>query len=108
MNFAHFYCIMSKSPRTIIKLHLYFFAISLLFYTRLEAQKNIQHFVFFNLDRDRIQEQSFLEAENIAGAQLKYTWRELEPTKGNYDFQSIQKDLDFSKRLVVCQVLNAG
>ncbi len=59
------------------------------------AQKNIGNYVFFNIDRHRIQEKSFLETKKLVGAQLKYTWKELEPEKDQYDFSEIEKDLDF-------------
>ncbi len=54
-----------------------------------------RHYVFFEFDRHRIQESGFLEHPMIEGAQLKYSWRELEPGPGEYDFSSIQADLDF-------------
>lgn len=56
-----------------------------------------EHFVFFNRDRERITDASFLETTTIAGAQLKYTWRELEPVKDEYDFAAIRHDLKFLK-----------
>jgi hypothetical protein len=59
------------------------------------AQKSIENFIFFDIQRDRIQESSFLKTEKFAGAQLKYTWKELEPLKDNYDFLNIRNDLDF-------------
>ena len=37
------------------------------------------HYVFFNRDRERISDVAFLETKPFEGAQLKYTWRELEP-----------------------------
>ncbi|MBS1826702.1 MAG: hypothetical protein JST93_15405 [Acidobacteria bacterium] len=68
----------------------------------LEAQS---HYVFFNRDRQRIRETSFLQARGVAGAQLKYTWRELEPKRGEFDFAAIRADLEFlnarGKRLFV-------
>jgi hypothetical protein len=67
--------------------------------------KPIHHYVFFNRDRARIAEPSFLENAGIEGAQVKYTWRELEPRKGAYDFLAIRHDLAFltahHKRLFV-------
>ena len=54
----------------------------------------VHHFIFFGLDRARIHEDSFLQSK-AEGAQLKYTWRELEPEKGRYDFSAIRKDLAF-------------
>ncbi len=60
----------------------------------LSAQQ-LRHYVFFNRDRERIAEPSFLETPAFEGAQLKYTWRELEPRRGEYDFSGIEKDLLF-------------
>ena len=59
------------------------------------GQKQVKHFIFFAHERERIKETSFLKNENIQGAQLKYTWRELEPRENEYDLALIQKDLDF-------------
>jgi hypothetical protein len=59
------------------------------------AGKGVHHYVFFNLDRERIFEESFLLTRAFEGAQLKYTWRELEPKKDEYDFSDIRKDLAF-------------
>jgi hypothetical protein len=54
-----------------------------------------QHFIFFDRERERISEPAFLETKAIAGAQLKYTWRELEPKKDQYDFSALRHDLAF-------------
>ena len=62
------------------------------------AQKNVEHFVFFGMDRERIQETSFLNHDGFEGAQLKYSWKELEPEKDKYDFGEIRNDLTFLKR----------
>jgi hypothetical protein len=59
------------------------------------SQKKVHHYIFFNLDRQRINEASFINNKAIEGAQLKYTWRELEPIKNQYDFKAIRKDLAF-------------
>lgn len=59
------------------------------------AQKSIDNYVFFGMDRERIQETSFLEHHGFVGAQLKYSWKELEPKKDTYQFQEISKDLEF-------------
>ena len=65
----------------------------------------IAHFVFLDRERVRISEPSFLENRAVAGAQIKYTWRELEPQKDAYDFTPIRKDLAFllsrGKRLFI-------
>ena len=55
----------------------------------------MKHYVFFGQERERIREPSFLQTAAFAGAQLKYTWRELEPQPGSYDFAGIRRDLAF-------------
>ncbi len=64
-----------------------------------------QHFIFFERERERISEPAFLEDRHITGAQLKYTWRELEPERDRYDLQPLLDDLTFldghGKRLFV-------
>lgn len=57
-----------------------------------------RHVVFFNLERDRIRQPGFREIAAIAGAQLKYTWRELEPERDRYDFARLQDDLAYLER----------
>jgi hypothetical protein len=59
------------------------------------AAKGVHHYVFFNRDRERISEPTFIETAAFEGAQLKYTWRELEPEKDRYDFGAIRKDLAY-------------
>ena len=60
-----------------------------------DSSKTDWTFCFFNVDRHRIQEKSLLESDIFSGAQLKYTWPELEPEKGVYNFDLIQSDLEF-------------
>ena len=57
--------------------------------------KEPRHYIFFGADRDRIRDKSFLETPAIEGAQLRYTWRELEPEKDVYDFSAIRHALAF-------------
>jgi len=57
-----------------------------------------RHFIFFGHERDRIAETNFLENPQIAGAQLKYPWRELEPGRDQYEFGAVLKDLAFLER----------
>ena len=57
----------------------------------------LHHYVFFNLDRERIHEPSFLDTKAFDGAQIKYTWKQLEPEQDKYDFAMMQSDLDFLK-----------
>ena len=61
------------------------------------AAERGQHYVFFNRDRERIADRAFLGTKAFAGAQLKYTWRELEPARGKYEFGAIRDDLGFLK-----------
>lgn len=56
------------------------------------------HYIYFGLDRHRITEAAFLATSSVAGAQLKYTWRELEPKRGEYAFDAIRSDLAFLER----------
>lgn len=53
------------------------------------------HYVFFREEHDRIADTSFLQHPALAGAQLTYTWRALEPTPGNYAFDGIRARLAF-------------
>lgn len=57
--------------------------------------REIRHYVYFELERDRVTEPSFLNTPQFAGAQLKYTWDELEPRKDSYDFEKIERALAF-------------
>jgi hypothetical protein len=52
-----------------------------------------QQFIYFGRDRARINDSAFLANPAIAGAQLRYTWRELEPARDQYAFQSILDDI---------------
>jgi hypothetical protein len=55
------------------------------------------HYVFFGRDRERITEPTFLETAAFEGAQLKYSWRQLEHGKDEYDFEEVRRDLAFLK-----------
>lgn len=63
------------------------------------------NYVFFNRDHERVAEASFLTNRNIAGAQLTYTWRELEPERDRYELGPLRERLAFlqrhGKRLVI-------
>ena len=65
-----------------------------------DRQRDVRphNYVFFGQERERIADTAFLAHPNIVGAQLKYTWRELEPAQGRYDFRAIRRDLAFLKR----------
>lgn len=70
-------------------------ALLLLGSARAPAAARVRHYVFFNRARDRITEPSFLETKAFEGAQLKYSWRELERGRDGYDFGDIEHDLAF-------------
>ena len=69
------------------------------------------HYVFFNRDRERIADSTFLTHPALEGAQIKYTWRSLEPRRDEYDFADLGYDLQFlrarGKRLFI-QVQDAS
>ncbi len=77
----------------------------LFFFCSRNIAQSIHHYVFFNRDRGRIAEAAFLGTTAFDGAQLKYTWNELEPGKDAYDFSAIGHDLKFlaghGKRLFI-------
>jgi hypothetical protein len=54
-----------------------------------------RNYVFFRRDHDRISDTSFLNNPTLVGAQLTYTWRELEPTRDHYAFGGIRERLAF-------------
>jgi len=52
-----------------------------------------RNFIYFGLERYRVSDARFLANPSIAGAQLKYTWRELEPERDRYELSAIRLDL---------------
>lgn len=56
------------------------------------------NFVFFGRDHERVLDSTFLDHPHIVGAQLKYTWRELEPERDRYAFDPIREQLTFLQR----------
>jgi hypothetical protein len=60
------------------------------------SAKRVHHYVFFGQDREKIKEaSSFLETKALEGAQVAYSWRQLEPEKDAYDFSAVREDLAF-------------
>ncbi len=53
------------------------------------------HYVFFRHEHERIADTNFLHHPSIDGAQLTFTWRELEPTPDHYAFGAIRERLAF-------------
>ncbi len=59
---------------------------------------SIQHFVYFARDREAIVGHAFLTHPMFKGAQVMYSWRQLEPKKGVYDFSLLKKDIEYLKK----------
>jgi hypothetical protein len=55
----------------------------------------VHHYVFVGRDRQKLTDSSFLATKALEGAQVSYSWRELEPGKDEYDFAPIRDDLKF-------------
>jgi hypothetical protein len=54
-----------------------------------------RHYVFYGMDRDALHRDSrFLRSSGFDGAQVAYSWRQLEPGKDTYDFSLIHQDLE--------------
>jgi len=53
------------------------------------------NFVYFGRDHERMLDSAFFDHPRAAGAQLTYTWRELEPERDRYDFAAIRERLAF-------------
>ena len=62
------------------------------------ANAEPRHFVYFGLDHDRIAEPGFLTHDRIAGAQLMFTWKQLEPERDRYDLTELRQRLAFLDR----------
>lgn len=59
---------------------------------------SIQHFVYFSRDRELIRSHPFLRHPMFEGAQIMYSWRDLEPKKGKYDFSTLKEDFNYLKK----------
>ncbi|MEL6756983.1 MAG: hypothetical protein AAFP81_11170 [Pseudomonadota bacterium] len=58
----------------------------------------IMHFVYFARDRHQIRNHAFLKNNRFEGAQIMYSWRQLEKSKGKYDFSKIRSDIEYLKQ----------
>jgi hypothetical protein len=56
---------------------------------------SIKHFVYFSRDRELIHDHPLLKVDRIIGAQIMYSWRQLEPKRGEYDFSIIYEDYNY-------------
>ena len=78
------------------KINIYLFCLlCIIAYSDAHCQNGIKHFIFFSRDREAIKDPAFYLNEGISGAQITYKWRQLEPKKSEYDFTSIEEDLNF-------------
>lgn len=59
---------------------------------------SIHHFVYFARDRESIMDHPFLSHSMFTGAQIMYSWRQLEPEEGKYDFSVLQQDYEYLKK----------
>ena len=70
-------------------------ALLVLIFTASVSAKPIHHFVYFGMDREKINDTAFLDTKAFEGAQVAYSWRQLEPKKDEFDFSLIREDLAF-------------
>lgn len=61
------------------------------------GEDNIKHFVYFAREREAIHDHPFLKNSRFKGAQIMYSWAELEESKGHYDFSIIEEDYVYLK-----------
>ncbi len=66
---------------------------------------SIKHFVYFARERELIHNHPFLKVPRFDGAQIMYSWNQIEPEKGKYDFSIIWDDYNylsaFGKKLFI-------
>lgn len=58
----------------------------------------IRHFVYFSRDREAIIGHPLLTNHKFSGAQIMYSWKELEPEKDLYDFSKVKEDYEYLKK----------
>ena len=61
-------------------------------------QDSIHNFVYFSRGRELIVNHPLLFMSRFLGAQIMYSWKELEPKKGMYDFSIIKEDIAYLKK----------
>lgn len=59
------------------------------------ADDGIKHFVYFSRDREALRDHAMLSVDGFAGAQIMYSWRQLEPREGEYDFSILEMDVNY-------------
>lgn len=78
---------------------LLLFALLLVFGVQsgLATPSRLQHFIYFGRDRDRLPDHPSLQLKRFVGAQIIYSWKELEPRQDTYQFEAIEADLRLLK-----------
>ncbi len=69
------------------------FVIAFILPFSMAALSSVKNFMYVMKSRDWIKEPNFLNNKALKGAQVIYSWRELEPEKDEYDFSKIEKDI---------------
>ena len=59
------------------------------------GDNDIRHFVYFARSRELLDDHPLLYIDGFRGAQIMYSWRELEPDENRYDFTAIIEDLEY-------------
>jgi hypothetical protein len=52
----------------------------------------MEHYIYFESARERLRETAFARSTHIHGAQVRYSWRQLEPARDRYDFTILEED----------------
>jgi len=61
------------------------------------AHAATSHYAFFGRDRERLPGHAFLENRAFEGAQVTYSWKQLEPGQDEYEFAAIDTDVAILK-----------
>jgi len=88
----------NKNPTLYWRSVLYAWLVYLLLSPLAHAQKMAENFIYFpsrGADGITLRQDAALLDPRFSGAQVVYTWRELEPRKGHYDFSAIRQDLTY-------------
>lgn len=59
------------------------------------SDDSVKNYVYFARDRDAVRNHTFLRNPRFEGAQIMYSWAQLEKQKDQYDFSSIQEDYEY-------------
>lgn len=65
--------------------------------TKSSPIKSPHHYMYVGRDRALISQVGFLSTSRLEGAQIMYSWKQLEHDEGVYEFSDIQHDLNYLK-----------